>query len=105
MAPRTYSSEYAILLDRTAAEILRFARTHPRCFVFTFYTGAPEDAPDMWPLMQALRRNSDIYIVQPIAIGNLSPQESVIRQFIERGFGQFYADAICVHDDRKGHTP
>jgi hypothetical protein len=77
---------YAILINRSKAEVLAFAADHPECFVFPFVTLPPEEAPDYRRLYRKDDPRRD-FIVQPMYVGNLRPQGSAIRQLVEYALG------------------
>jgi hypothetical protein len=89
----SYQPRYAILRNKSAAEVEDFARTHPRVFVFAFATLSIEDCPDYSSL--APPDEPDImmpehrhYIVQPMYLGNFDEPEKAIRSVIEQVFGE-----------------
>lgn len=84
--------EYAIMCDRTMAELLAYSAAHPGCFVFPFCTRSVEDVDDFSAL-------SSDYIAVPLYVGNMDYPASVIRQVVDVHLGPLKPDAICLLDE------
>lgn len=91
--------KYAVMIDKKPSELLEFSNANPGVFVFPFFTMRARKCPDCSKL-------SHDWIVRPFYIGNLKPQESVIRQFVSAAFGLplSQCDDINNPDDHKFTT-
>jgi hypothetical protein len=93
-----YRPKYAILLNKTRQEIVAFARTHPKCFVFPFVTGPESECPDYrW-----LRRKGDPIrqrILMPAYIGHLHPAEKAIEQIVSNALQAPLSECDEVRDE------
>lgn len=76
-----YRPKFAILKDKSAREIVAFAKAHPHVFVFPFWTKGVEEMPNYRRMMRRPLTMEE-RIVQPMYIGNLDPIDEAIRQII-----------------------
>lgn len=83
--------DYAILCDRTAAEIVAWAESHPDCFVFPFATKSVAEAGDY-------SRVRSPNVAMACYVGNLSAPADAIRVIVENTVGS-PANSVCVHDE------
>lgn len=88
-----YRPKYAIMRDKTAAEIVAFAKKNYRkrlsIFIFPVATKSPEECHDYNFLLPSFRRKASwrSRVVLPFYFGNLEPMESAIRQYVEISLG------------------
>src|SRR5277367_1877809 len=91
LPPLNYKHQYAVLCDPTIERIEAFAAGHPKCFVFSFYTGAVDAVPD-W---------SDVsgdHVMKPWYVGNLKPVANAIQQIVLLAL-EGCGDVDCVLDE------
>jgi hypothetical protein len=79
---------YAVLRNKTAAEVEAYARAHPRIFVFPFATKTVDECPDYSSLAppadgSTLPPSWRDYVVNPMYIGNFDDPEDVIQEFVK----------------------
>jgi hypothetical protein len=102
-----YHHRYAILLDREADEIIKFARENERVFVFPFITCKPEFIDILVPDYSSLFINNkegsleNDYIVPPLYVGNYSKPSEIIQQYVDMCLCHEDAriESECVHSD------
>lgn len=95
VSPIPLCGQYSILCDRTAADVMAFAREHPKCFVLPFVTGRAEDCPDYTSPLES----KDLHIMQPFHVGNLSPLSEAIRQIVAVALSPFAGQMDCIVDE------
>lgn len=83
--------DYAILCDRSAAELMEWSDEHPDCFVFPFATKSVAETFD-YSRLRSLR------IAMPTYVGNLSEPAVAIRAIVANVIGA-PANGVCVHDE------
>jgi hypothetical protein len=108
-APTPPASElrYAILIDRNAHQILTFARSNPKVYVFVFFTAPSGEIPDVHALLKPSNRRTVERVLMPYAIGDCNNPGKVIRQVVhgvldnlkDGPAGKYISVMECVKDE------
>jgi hypothetical protein len=97
-----YRHRYAILRDKTAEEVLDFAKRHKKVFVFVFATKSIDECPDYSALDPV--QHPDLYcssddlshIVQPHYVGNFVEPENAIQEIVRFSLAEDFENAVLV---------
>jgi hypothetical protein len=96
-----YRPEYAILKDKSAEEVIQFAKRHRKVFVFVFATKSVDECPDYSLLAPPddpdLVFDPDLdHVVQPQYIGHFVDPEDAIQQIVKASLAEDFENAILV---------